>query len=204
MHGVQFRWRSSSGGIKLRGENIDLRHVNVSLSCPEQAGRFLPTPPTMPYKSSRMQDQVDGFREAPETDPSWETPPPYEVHSSGSVLASSAVVNALISNLLQQNPKNLTFLYHLHQHFRLPNQQPNKALAQFSMLIFRSLEVEARRCKEQATGCDSRHTTHSQIFVRSSGLEFYPIGGDPEDLMSYMVKNPGLIPSVHRLREYRT
>ncbi|KAG7124788.1 UDP-sugar-dependent glycosyltransferase 52 like protein [Verticillium longisporum] len=47
----------------------------------------------MPYKSSRMQDQVDGFREAPETDPSWETPPPYEVHSSGSVLASSAVVN---------------------------------------------------------------------------------------------------------------
>ncbi|CRK45084.1 hypothetical protein BN1723_006454 [Verticillium longisporum] len=154
MHGVQFRWRSSSGGIKLRGENIDLRHVNVSLSCPEQAGRFLPTPPTMPYKSSRMQDQVDGFREAPETDPSWETPPPYEVHSSGSVLASSAVVNGDV--------------------------QPFIAL-----------------------GSALQRAGH-RIFVRSSGLEFYPIGGDPEDLMSYMVKNPGLIPSVHRLREYRT
>ncbi|KAF4495235.1 sterol glucosyltransferase [Fusarium agapanthi] len=37
-------------------------------------------------------------------------------------------------------------------------------------------------------------------FVRSSGLEFYPIGGDPEDCMAYMVKNPGLIPSMESLR----
>lgn len=37
-------------------------------------------------------------------------------------------------------------------------------------------------------------------FVHDSGLEFYPIGGDPEDLMSYMVKNPGLIPSMKSLR----
>jgi len=36
-------------------------------------------------------------------------------------------------------------------------------------------------------------------FVRKSGLEFYPIGGDPAELMAYMVKNPGLIPSMKTL-----
>ncbi|KAM0413203.1 hypothetical protein ACHAPD_008290 [Fusarium lateritium] len=36
-------------------------------------------------------------------------------------------------------------------------------------------------------------------FVRESNLEFYPVGGDPSDLMAYMVKNPGLIPSVSSL-----
>ncbi|KAI2616664.1 glycosyltransferase family 28 domain-containing protein [Hypomontagnella submonticulosa] len=32
-------------------------------------------------------------------------------------------------------------------------------------------------------------------FVESKGLEFFSIGGDPEALMAYMVKNPGLLPS---------
>jgi UDP:flavonoid glycosyltransferase YjiC (YdhE family) len=36
-------------------------------------------------------------------------------------------------------------------------------------------------------------------FVRGAGLEFYPIGGNPAELMSYMVKNPGLIPSMKSL-----
>jgi hypothetical protein len=36
--------------------------------------------------------------------------------------------------------------------------------------------------------------------VLASGLEFFPIGGDPKDLMAYMVKNPGLIPSMKSLR----
>jgi hypothetical protein len=39
-----------------------------------------------------------------------------------------------------------------------------------------------------------------ESFVRASGLEFYPIGGDPADLMAYMVKNPGLIPSIESLQ----
>ncbi|GKT66114.1 glycosyltransferase family 1 protein [Colletotrichum tofieldiae] len=48
------------------------------------------------------------------------------------------------------------------------------------------------------------HTTFAN-FVRESGLEFYDIGGRPEDLMSsllnnyypqYMVRNPGLLPSL--------
>lgn len=47
-----------------------------------------------------------------------------------------------------------------------------------------------------------RLATHNKFeaFVHDSGLEFYPIGGDPEDLMSYMVKNPGLIPSMKSVR----
>lgn len=48
-----------------------------------------------------------------------------------------------------------------------------------------------------------RLATHEKFrsFVEDSGLDFYPIGGDPEDLMAYMVKNPGLIPSMQSLRE---
>ncbi|GKT50517.1 sterol 3-beta-glucosyltransferase UGT80B1 [Colletotrichum spaethianum] len=47
-----------------------------------------------------------------------------------------------------------------------------------------------------------RLATHDNFagFVRDSGLEFYPIGGDPADLMAYMVRNPGLIPSLESLR----
>ncbi|KAF4614897.1 hypothetical protein D9613_003313 [Agrocybe pediades] len=36
-------------------------------------------------------------------------------------------------------------------------------------------------------------------FVGDAGLEFYNIGGDPQDLMSYMVKNPGLMPGLESL-----
>lgn len=43
------------------------------------------------------------------------------------------------------------------------------------------------------------HNTFSET-VRNAGLEFYPIGGDPAELMAYMVKNPSLIPSMQSLR----
>ncbi|KZV82173.1 glycosyltransferase family 1 protein [Exidia glandulosa HHB12029] len=36
-------------------------------------------------------------------------------------------------------------------------------------------------------------------FVEGQGLEFFDIGGDPHELMSYMVKNPGLIPGIASL-----
>ncbi|CAG8102889.1 unnamed protein product [Penicillium olsonii] len=47
-----------------------------------------------------------------------------------------------------------------------------------------------------------RLATHDRFesFVRDSGLEFYPIGGDPKELMAYMVKTPGLIPSMESFR----
>lgn len=43
------------------------------------------------------------------------------------------------------------------------------------------------------------HATFEKL-VTSAGLEYYPIGGDPVELMSYMVRNPGLIPSIKSLR----
>ncbi|TFK31981.1 glycosyltransferase family 1 protein [Crucibulum laeve] len=36
-------------------------------------------------------------------------------------------------------------------------------------------------------------------FVNENGLEFFNIGGNPQDLMSYMVKNPGLMPGMESL-----
>jgi UDP:flavonoid glycosyltransferase YjiC (YdhE family) len=54
----------------------------------------------------------------------------------------------------------------------------------------------------QQHGHRVRIATHNvfEKFVRDSGLEFYPIGGDPSELMAYMVKNPGLIPQMNSLR----
>jgi len=55
----------------------------------------------------------------------------------------------------------------------------------------------------QKYGHRVRLATHNTFkeFVKKSNLEFFPIGGDPKELMAYMVKNPGLIPSMKSLRE---
>ncbi|CAF1392694.1 unnamed protein product [Rotaria sp. Silwood1] len=43
-----------------------------------------------------------------------------------------------------------------------------------------------------------RLATHETFrkFVRENGLEFFPLAGNPADLISFMVKNSGIIPSV--------
>ncbi|ETN45715.1 uncharacterized protein HMPREF1541_09548 [Cyphellophora europaea CBS 101466] len=48
-----------------------------------------------------------------------------------------------------------------------------------------------------------RLATHGTFkkFVEDNGLEFFDIGGDPAELMAFMVKNPGLIPGMKSLRE---
>ncbi len=43
------------------------------------------------------------------------------------------------------------------------------------------------------------HTTF-QKFVEDNGLEFFNIGGDPAELMAFMVKNPGLMPGLDALK----
>lgn len=47
-----------------------------------------------------------------------------------------------------------------------------------------------------------RLATHSTFrgFVEENGLEFFDIGGDPAELMAFMVKNPGLMPGMDSLR----
>ncbi|KAJ5638449.1 hypothetical protein N7528_000839 [Penicillium herquei] len=54
----------------------------------------------------------------------------------------------------------------------------------------------------QLHGHRVRLATHKvfESFVLQSGLEFYSIGGDPSELMAYMVKNPGLIPQMKSLQ----
>ncbi|KZO92404.1 glycosyltransferase family 1 protein [Calocera viscosa TUFC12733] len=46
-----------------------------------------------------------------------------------------------------------------------------------------------------------RIATHATFedFVRDAGVEFFCAGGDPQELMSYMVRNPGLIPGFQSL-----
>ncbi|KAI1175566.1 hypothetical protein F4777DRAFT_549746 [Nemania sp. FL0916] len=47
-----------------------------------------------------------------------------------------------------------------------------------------------------------RIATHAtfQKFVEENGLEFFAIGGDPAELMAFMVKNPGLMPGLDALK----
>jgi sterol 3beta-glucosyltransferase len=47
-----------------------------------------------------------------------------------------------------------------------------------------------------------RFCTHPVFkdFVEENGLEFFSIGGDPAQLMAYMVKNPGLVPGLDSIR----
>ncbi|OBT55891.1 hypothetical protein VE04_06323 [Pseudogymnoascus sp. 24MN13] len=48
-----------------------------------------------------------------------------------------------------------------------------------------------------------RLATHGTFkkFVEENGLEFFEIGGDPTELMAFMVKNPGLLPGMKSLKD---
>ncbi|KAK4541509.1 hypothetical protein LTR36_007955 [Oleoguttula mirabilis] len=45
------------------------------------------------------------------------------------------------------------------------------------------------------------HPTFRDFVQNQNGLEFFSIGGDPAELMAFMVKNPGLIPKLQTIRE---
>ncbi|KAI4220457.1 MAG: hypothetical protein LQ349_008081 [Xanthoria aureola] len=47
-----------------------------------------------------------------------------------------------------------------------------------------------------------RLATHPTFrsFIEENGLEFFSIGGDPAELMAFMVKNPGLLPGIDTLK----
>ncbi|KAF4541227.1 UDP-glucuronosyl/UDP-glucosyltransferase [Lasiodiplodia theobromae] len=44
------------------------------------------------------------------------------------------------------------------------------------------------------------HPAFKEFVEKDSGLEFFSVGGDPSELMAFMVKNPGLIPSVETVK----
>lgn len=45
------------------------------------------------------------------------------------------------------------------------------------------------------------HPAFKKFVEEDNGLDFFSVGGDPSELMAFMVKNPGLIPSVETLRQ---
>ncbi|RDL41346.1 Uncharacterized protein BP5553_01325 [Venustampulla echinocandica] len=55
----------------------------------------------------------------------------------------------------------------------------------------------------QRAGHKIRLATHGvfESFVREAGLDFFSIGGDPEELMAYMVNNPSIIPNFVSIRD---
>ncbi|KAG5930355.1 hypothetical protein E4U42_001870 [Claviceps africana] len=44
------------------------------------------------------------------------------------------------------------------------------------------------------------HPTFRDLVEKDSGLEFFSVGGDPAELMAFMVKNPGMIPTLETVR----
>ncbi|QUC22945.1 uncharacterized protein UV8b_07186 [Ustilaginoidea virens] len=44
------------------------------------------------------------------------------------------------------------------------------------------------------------HPTFRDLVEKDSGLEFFSVGGDPAELMAFMVKNPGMIPTLQTMK----
>lgn len=45
------------------------------------------------------------------------------------------------------------------------------------------------------------HPAFKDFVEKDSGLEFFSIGGNPAELMAFMVKNPGLVPNLDTIKE---
>ena len=45
------------------------------------------------------------------------------------------------------------------------------------------------------------HPAFKQFVQKDSSLEFFSVGGDPAELMAFMVKNPGMIPTMETLKK---
>ncbi|PBP17903.1 isoleucyl-tRNA synthetase [Diplocarpon rosae] len=45
------------------------------------------------------------------------------------------------------------------------------------------------------------HPAFKEFVEKDSGLEFFSVGGDPAELMAFMVKNPGMIPTLETLKK---
>ncbi|KAL8898452.1 MAG: hypothetical protein Q9192_002070 [Flavoplaca navasiana] len=62
--------------------------------------------------------------------------------------------------------------------------------------------VALGKALQEEYGHRIRLATHPTFrsFVEENGLEFFSIGGDPAELMAFMVKNPGLMPGMDSLK----
>lgn len=86
--------------------------------------------------------------------------------------------------------KNLHFSLHLNLVIQVIGSQGD---IQPFVALGRELKAQGHRVRL------ATHLAFRQ-FVLDSGLEFFNIGGDPEQLMAFMVKNPGLLPGFKAIR----
>ncbi|KXJ86093.1 glycosyltransferase family 28 domain-containing protein [Microdochium bolleyi] len=149
-----------------------------------------------------------------------ESPPPYyELEATSSLLSTKAVLTSdgrLDINLSSSNAAKLRSLIPdpppkspRHQPASRPYLQDKTAPCPSLNIVIHVVgsrgDVQpfiAYGTALQRCGHRVRLATHGCFdkFVRDSGLEFYDIGGDPTDLMAYMVKNPSLMPSFESVR----
>ncbi|CAZ81558.1 unnamed protein product [Tuber melanosporum] len=62
--------------------------------------------------------------------------------------------------------------------------------------------VAVAKVLKEKYGHRVRLATHPAFreFVGGEGVDFFSVGGDPAELMAFMVKNPGLVPSVETIK----
>ncbi|KAH6643326.1 glycosyltransferase family 28 domain-containing protein [Truncatella angustata] len=139
--------------------------------------------------------------------------PPNELCSLGHVLNSSAAIQAdgsIEIAFSSSDPQAVTQLIPAlppskHDFQVAPSDEKCLALNIVIQVVGSRGDVQpfiAYGIALQRQGHRVRLATHNifENFVKDAGLEFYAIGGDPLDLMAYMVKNPGLIPSLESLK----
>ncbi|KAF4497109.1 sterol glucosyltransferase [Fusarium agapanthi] len=150
-----------------------------------------------------MSSKTPTSHDATAEDIPWNAPWPSELHASGPVLTSSSTVHAdgtLQVEFSSSSPEELDKLLP-----PLPSPSTGEAFEPETPCppLHVLIQVVGSRGKKPnaPTPAFTFLLTLFVYFVRKSGLEFFPIGGDPEDLMAYMVKNPGLIPSLSSLKE---
>jgi hypothetical protein len=87
-----------------------------------------------------------------------------------------------------------------------PGQQPPPPLNVVIQVVGSRGDVQPfvalGKVLKETYGHRVRLATHPTFkdFVIENGLEFFSIGGDPAELMAFMVKNPGLMPGFDTLR----
>ncbi|RAL14296.1 sterol glucosyltransferase [Aspergillus homomorphus CBS 101889] len=136
-------------------------------------------------------------------------PPPYEVAVAGYLMEASGksqedgriqiafkAKRENIEALLPEPPREGSLLLTPPTPFR-----PTTPLNIVIQIVGSRGDVQpfvALGSRLQKDGHRVRIATHGTFkdFVQQAKLEFFSIGGDPEDLMSFMVKNPGIIPKM--------
>ncbi|CAG8954861.1 hypothetical protein HYFRA_00008547 [Hymenoscyphus fraxineus] len=157
-------------------------------------------------------------RESGEANIDWDAPPQYEQHFSGNDghISTSVLDNGRISMMFNGDsklfqdqslpplPEYEPAAIPLSQSFATP-ERPFPLLNIVIQIVGSRGDVQpfvALGQELHAVGHRVRIATHDCFdeFVTNSGLEFFSIGGDPADLMAYMVKNPGIIPKLESVR----